>query len=332
MLSRSSVARALVLVLGLGIVTAACGQYSISNLRALNAFKNANALYTRGDFAAAAAQYEECFTFNPEFKGITHFFIANSYDQLYKPTRKGEPANDAYMQKAIEHYRLAIAKIKDDDAPTASDVRKRAYEYLLAAYRDKLKDFSQAEPVAQEMIKYEPNEPTNYQQLARLYAETGRYEEAEAMFIKSTEVKPNDPQVYSALATFYNDQGQFEKTMVALNRRADAEPKNPEAWHTIGTYYSDKVYKDTRLPKTKQAEYTLAGIEAENKALALNPEYVDALVYKGILLRIQAGLETTNAAKRSALMKEAEDIKAKWTELQKKQAGGAAAPTKKGGE
>ena len=33
-----------------------------------------------------------------------YFFLGNSYDNLYKPARKGEPENDAYIQKAIENY------------------------------------------------------------------------------------------------------------------------------------------------------------------------------------------------------------------------------------
>src|SRR4029079_19509941 len=126
-----------------------------------------------------------------------YFFLANSYDNLYKDSKKGEPENDAYLTKAIENYKLAIEKIKDNDAPQAPDVRKRSYEFLIAAYKDKMKDFGQAEPVAKQMIDMDPGDPTNYQVLGALYEDAGRYEDAEAMFLKSTTIKPKDPQVYS---------------------------------------------------------------------------------------------------------------------------------------
>src|SRR5262249_36901461 len=152
---------------------------------------------------------------------------------LYKPTHKGEPENDNYIKKAIENYKLAIQKIKDTDQDGPL-IRKRSYEYLIAAYNDKLKDFEEAEPIAKQLIQMEPNEPTNYQVLGKLYEDAARFQDAEASFMKATEIRPNDPQVWSALGGYYNRQGDFDKTMAALNKRAETEPNNPEAWHTIG--------------------------------------------------------------------------------------------------
>jgi tetratricopeptide (TPR) repeat protein len=335
MLFRSTVARASALVLGLGLVSAACGQYSISNIRALKAFKEGNELYGRKEYKTAVDRYHEVFERNPEFKGVAYFFLANSYDNLYKDSKKGEPENDAYLTKAIENYKLAIEKIKDNDAPQAPDVRKRSYEFLIAAYKDKMKDFALAEPVAKQMIDMDPGDPTNYQVLGALYEDAGRYEDAEALFVKSTTIKPKDPQVYSALAGYYNRQGKFDKTMEALQKRADAEPNNPEAWHTMATYYSEKVTLDAGVKKQKAIDYTLAGIAAEDHALTINPEYADALTFKGILLRVQAKYET-NVQKRADLTKEADELLAKSMELRAKQAGDAAKKStdaaKKGGK
>ena len=108
--------------------------------------------------------------------------------------------------------------------------------------------------------------------------------------------------------------------MVAWNRRAAAEPKNPEAWHTVGVYYQDKVFRDKKLPRATALEYTLKGIEAEDKALALSPQYFEAVTYKNILLRQQALYETV-PAKRKALLAEAEVLYAKAMDLKKKQQG-----------
>jgi tetratricopeptide (TPR) repeat protein len=305
-------------MVGLGLATTACGQYSISNIRALKAFKDANDAYRKGDFKTAAEGYEQALQYNPDFYGITYFFLGNSYDNLYKPTHKGEADNDAYLQKAVQNYKLAIQKIKNTD-PEAEKYRKLSYEYLIAAYgSDKLNDFGQAEPIAKQLIALEPDDPSNYQALGKLYEDQGRYDDAEAAFKKAIEIKPNDPLGFELLAGYYNRQGEFDKTIEAFQQRADLEPNNPEAWHTIATYCQDKALRDKTLTKAKALEYIMKGIDADNKALALNPEYFEALSYKNILLRMEANYEK-DPAKQKALLAEADKLKAQAIDVQKKQ-------------
>ena len=323
---RLRLAGAAVLIGSFAITLAGCGQYSIGNIRALKAFKDANDFYRKSEFKAAAAGYEEALQRNPDFMGIAYFFLGNSYDNLYKPAKAGDPENDAYLQKAVENYKLATEKIKDTD-PQGPQIRKLAYEYLIATYNDKLHDLAKAEPVAKQLIELEPNEPTDYEALGKLYEDSGRYDEAEAQFLKAVEVRPNDPTVYQALAGYYNRQGQFDKTMEAWNKRADHEPNNPEAWHTIGTYYADELIRDKRLTKDRQKEFVDKGLAAEDKALALNADYFEALSYKNILLHFEANLEK-DPAKQKALIQEADDLKNKALEVQKKQ---QAAGPKRGG-
>ena len=162
-------------------------------------------------------------------------------------------------------------------------------EYIVAAYApDKLNDPSQAEPIVQKMIQMDPNEPTAYFQLSKIYEDAGRYEEAEAALLKARDARPTDPTVWNSIAGYYNRQGEFEKTMEAFNKAAELDPNNPQGYHLIGGYYQEKASKDFRLTPAQKAEYNAKGIEAEDKALALNPNYIEALVYKNILLRQQA--------------------------------------------
>jgi tetratricopeptide (TPR) repeat protein len=323
--------RAVIVAIATAFAASACGQYSLSNIRAMKAFKDGNVHYQRGEFKQAAERYEAAMQHNPEFYGLTYFFIGNSYDQLYKPSRKGEPDNDANLQKAVENYKLAVQKIRDDE-PDAAKYRKYSFDWLIAAYgADKLDDFAQAEPIAKQMISMEPNEPSNHQALGKLYEDQGRYDEAEVEYKKAVDLRPADPLGYQVLAGFYNRQGQFEKTMDAWYARANAEPNNPEAWHTISTYYSDKVMRQKNLPKKTAMEYVLKGIGADDKALAINPEYFEAVSYKNILLRQQANLETDPAVQKR-LINEADDLLKKALELQKKQAVGAVGEKKAGGK
>ena len=330
---QSRLTRGLVLVLGLALTGTACGKYSISNLRALKTFQDANEKYQKGEFKAAADDYERVIQYNPEL-GAAYFFLGNSYDNLYKPAKKGEPENDGYLPKAVENYKKAIDKLEGKTENRGPEIRKLSFEYLIAAYgADKLNDLDLALPIAQKLIAVEPNEPTNYQALGKLYEDAGRYEEAEAQFKKAIEVKANDALGYATLAGFYNRQGDFEKTMEAWDSRAKMEPSNPEAWHTIGSFYQDEVFRNKKLPVPKQKEYVMAGLAAEDKALKINPEYYEALIYKNIILRQQANVEKDPALQKR-LIAEAEDLKKHADEVQKKQtaanAAASASGTKKG--
>ena len=58
-----------------------------------------------------------------------------------------------------------------------------------------------------------------------------------------------------------------------------------------------------------------------DKALQIKPDYVDALVYKGLLLRLQA-LGEKDPAKQQALLKEAVSLHDKAEELRKQKTAG----------
>jgi tetratricopeptide (TPR) repeat protein len=309
-----------VLVIGLGGATAGCGKYSFSNLKAMRAFKQANDHYRAQRWREAAEQYEAVIAAQPDYKSAPEFtaaffFLGNSYDNLYKPARQGEPENDAFMKKAIDNYSKAAEQATDPI------IKRRALEYLVAAYApDKLNDPAQAEPIVQKMISIDPSDPIAYFQLAQIYEGAGRYEEAEQALVKARDAKPDDPAVWNALAGYYNRQGDFDKVMEAFNKAAELDPNNPQGYHLIGSYYQEKAAKDFRLNDKQKLDFNLRGIAAEDKALKLNPNYIEALVYKNILLRQQALLEK-DPAKQKQLIQEADDLRNKAMSLQK---GGAA--------
>jgi tetratricopeptide (TPR) repeat protein len=321
------------LVVLLGFTLAGCGRYSISNIRALKAFGDANKLYQKQQYAEAIPRYQDVIDLDaqPPIKGFAYFFMGNSYDNMYKPSRKGEAANDANLPKAVENYKLAIQSLQGTEN-REPEMRKLAYEYLIAAFgTDKLNDLSQAEPIAQQLIALEPNEPANYEALGLLYEQAKRMDEAEANFKKAVSVKPNDGQTYVTLAGFYNRQpNMFPKTIEALKSRASVEPNNPDAWHTMATYYWDEVYRDAKLTVPQRKDYIDKGLAADDKALTVNPEYADAMFYKGILLRFKA-LTVKDPAQQKQLIDEADQLKEKGLAIQKKQNAAAAATPKKGG-
>jgi tetratricopeptide (TPR) repeat protein len=291
-----------------------CGQ--VNTLRAKQDVKDANMMYQSGDYTGAAAKYEEALAKDPTLADI-YFFVGNSYDNLYKPARRGEEANDAFLTKAIENYK------KSAEMNSTPNIKKLSLEYLVNAYGpDKLNDPAQSEPIVQQMIALEPSEPTNYFALAKIYEDNGDYEKAEATYLKAKEVSPEEPTVYTTLAGYYNRQGDFDKTIDALHQRTAKEPNNPEAHHMVATFYWDKVYRDFRLADADKRRFVQAGIDEVDKAIALKSDYVEAITYKNLLLRLQANLEK-DVARQQALIREADRLRDQALELRKKQQTGA---------
>jgi predicted Zn-dependent protease len=251
-----------------------------------------------------------------------YFFLGNSYDQQYKPSKKGEADNDALMQKAIDNYTKAAEKLSASAKPEDKKLGKLSLDYLVAAYgADKLNDPAKAEPVVQKMIQLDPGEPTNYFALAKIYEDAGAYEEAEKMLVAAKNAKPNDPDVYMQLAGFYNRQGRFDKTIEAIEERAIKEPNNPEVFYTISVFYWDEAYRDPKLKEAEKKAYVGKGLAAVDHALQIKSDYMDALVYKGLLLRLQANLEKDHE-KAMQLVKEAEKLSQQANDLRKKKAAG----------
>jgi len=86
------------------------------------------------------------------------------------------------------------------------------------------------------------------------------------------------------------------------------QPQTREGHHAVATYYYEIAQRDTSLTPEQQLQAILKGIAAEDRALALDPRYLPALVYKGVLLRLQANM-TVDPSARERLLAEADDVR-----------------------
>ena len=306
------------LTLGTLALAATIGCSQVGMVQARRDFKAANTAYQQQDYKKAVEFYEQTLKEDPSLIEA-YFFLGNSYDNQFKPSRRGEPENDNLLQKAVENYTIASEKLSAGPTDDQKKLGKLSLEYLQAAYgAEKLNDPAKAEPIVQRMIQLEPNEPSNYFVLAKIYEDAGVYDEAERTLLNAKAAKPTDPAVYMTIAGYYNRQGQFEKTIEALEERAKVEPTNPEAFQTISAYYWDEARGDSSLTETKKRDYILKGVAAADKALSLKADFIEALTFKGLLLRQQALLEK-DPAKQQQLLKEGTALGDKANEMRKAQ-------------
>ena len=288
----------------------------LDQLTAMKVIQDAHTQYQRSDWEGAAALYEEVVANDPSMADA-YFYLANSYDNLYRPARRGERDNDRYLQMAIDNY-IASAEMQ-----LSQQMQTLSLQYLVAAYGpDKMNDPASSEPVLQAMIETDPTNPDNYFALAKLYEDSGLYDQAELVFLQVLDLRADDPTVYLQLAGFYNRNEEFDKTIDALRERAALEPNNPEAFYTIATYYWEKAFRDFRLTDDEEGEYVMLGLTEVDRALELNTDYIEALTYKNILLRMQANL-TEDLDEQEQLIAEADVLRERAEDLQKRRTAGA---------
>jgi tetratricopeptide (TPR) repeat protein len=309
-----------VIVAALSLSLVGCGQFG--KLKASKHFKDANALYLQQDYRGAAAEYKSAVEADPSLNKA-YFFLGNSYDNLYKPARKGNALNDSYLTDALKNYKIANDRLVEQDDETKL-LRKRTLQFMAALYaKDKLNQPDEAEPVVKQLIAMEPNDPGSYFALVKIYEDAGKIDDAEEILKQAQAAAPDRTEVWSNSAQFYNRKGEFDRAMESFARITQIDTKNPQNIYQMAVYYEEKVRKDFTLKPAQQAEYLNKGLEAVDHALALRPDYFEALTYKGLLLRQQASKVEKVFAKQQELIKQADELQKKALDIRNLQTKGA---------
>ncbi len=320
-----------VIVAALSLSLVGCGQFG--QLKASKHFKDANALYAQQDYRNAAVEYKNAIEANPNLNEA-YFFLANSYDNLYKPARKGNPLNDSFLQDALKNYKIASEKLVDEK-PETKLLRKRTLQFMAALYaKDKLNQPDEAEPVVKQLIAMEPTDTGSYFALVRIYEDAGKVDDAEEILKQAQAAAPDKADVWSQSAQFYNRKGEFDWAMDSFQRITQIDPKNPQNYYQMAVFYEEKVRKDFTIKPAQQADYLNKGMEAVDKALELRPDYFEALTYKNLILRQQASKVEKSPAKQQELLRQADEFQKKAIDVRNLQtkgtgAGAAAAAPKK---
>lgn len=88
------------------------------------------------------------------------------------------------------------------------------------------------------------------------------------------------------------------------------DPLNPDTHHLRATAFYEKATKDPALTPEDKLEALQNVVEAEDRALAINAEYVPALIYKNLALRTLATL-TTDPDEQHRMIQQADELRDK---------------------
>ena len=98
------------LAVAAALALAATGCTQVGQLKAKKSIKAAHQAYQQQDYKKAAQLYEDTVAADPNM-ATAYFYLGNSYDNLYKPSKKGDPENDALLTKAVDNYQKAAEKL-----------------------------------------------------------------------------------------------------------------------------------------------------------------------------------------------------------------------------
>jgi protein TonB len=131
---------------------------------------------------------------------------------------------------------------------------------------------------------------------------------AEGTLLALRQAQPANLKGYDALAGLYNRTARFDSAVGVLENAAALDPSNPSGYQLLATYYWEKATRDQSLDPIERMTYIRQGIAATDRALLAKPDFVDALAYKNLLLRLQASAET-DRSKQQALLAEADFLR-----------------------
>lgn len=132
--------------------------------------------------------------------------------------------------------------------------------------------------------------------------------------------EPNNASAVAGLASIYQNTNQFDKAREYYLRNAQLDPTNPVPYYAVGSVDWIVVFnKNNPPPEEEQSKLIEEGLTYLDKALALNPEYDDAMTYKNLLYREKARL-ATDEDEKTQLIAQADEWFNKALETRKKNA------------
>src|ERR1700757_4200081 len=202
--------------------------------------------------------------------------------------------NERY-EEAIQHFRRAV-----DLNPTLLNARL----YLATAYAqqyipgvdtpDNNKFAEQAIGQYKAVLELDPKNINSVKGIAYLDLQMKQFDKAKEFYRKATELDPNDPEPYYSVAVI--DWTQTYQPRMEERAKLGLKPDEP---------LKDK--KVCAMLKDKNTANIQDGIDNLSKALAIRPDYDDAMAYMNLMYRERADVTCDNPAERAADLKTADE-------------------------
>ncbi len=209
-------------------------------------------LFTLGNFAAAAIEFEKAIEFDPDYMELYHY-LGMCYNNI------GE------FKKAVNAFNKILAGGQSCLAVKAK---------LGIAFHN-LKMWDKAVSVYNEILRVKPNFPDMHYNLGLAYLGQGKTAEGFTEFQKALDINPDYVQARIKLGITHAFLGDFDNAVSHLLVIEKKFPRYADIPHYLGVIHASH----DEFPKA---------IDYFKKALGINPSFIEAKVKLGIILcRIQ---------------------------------------------
>jgi len=166
-----------------------------------------------------------------------------------------------------------------------------------------------------------PDDKKAPEYLVTMYLNAGRVDDALGFFQDYSQHHPNDAKAKETMANLYFQKADFPKGVQMMEEAMRITGPKKETYETIGAQAWDKAHNYPDLTDEQRQQVITQGIEAENKALALDPNYAEALAFINLLYREQAHIDQrTNPQRAIEDIAKADEYRNKAIELNKQRA------------
>jgi len=235
--------------------------------------------------------------------------LGESRRESEAPSAPGMVASATLTSATVAALFLIAFSVLDGGAQTAAALQARSkVDQGIRAFDEK--KYELAVGYLQDALQLDPALNTAELYLARAYA--GQYyaaphnqdkqfgNKAIEAYEKLLQKDPGNVTALAGAAGIYQNTGQLQKAHDDYLQIEQLMPLNPVPFYSVGAVDWIMAYDRKAPPSPEEKGRILEeGLHQIDIALALNPEYEDAMTYKNLLLREKATLAPDKARQRS---------------------------------
>jgi tetratricopeptide (TPR) repeat protein len=163
-------------------------------------------------------------------------------------------------------------------------------------------------------LKMRPDDRIARDALINMYLNANRTSQAIDYFRNYLTTHPADIEAVKSIATLYSKAGDFNESLNWYQKITLIESNNPESFYIFGVVCYEKVAKNPPAETAAKLELIEKGKASLEHAIAMKPDYFEAMAYLNLLYRQQATVET-DPVKQQALVAQADAVRNKAVEI-----------------
>ena len=234
-----------------------CGGFS-NRLAARLDLKKGNERYLAGDYRGAIQHYDEAVSRVPTLA-------------------------PAYLNRAYSHEALFRASQTLDERQALADSAAQAYE----KYRQLAEAGHAAKNVNLERVE---------EHLLTLYLDSQQPDKAVQVLEGRLRTHPSDLASLQMLANLYMGMGNYASALDLSRKRIQLEPEKAEGYVALAVMAFNFSHKNL-VPDEERGALLDEGAKAAERALELQPDYYEALIYANLVYREKEKYATTEEEK-----------------------------------